>query len=46
MYSNELICDILNYIDVNINKKITIVELYLKFYYNRYYIMKLFNKEI
>lgn len=46
MYSNELICKILNYIDNNINKKITIEELSLRFYYNRYYIMKLFKKEI
>ena len=46
MYSNELICKILNYIDKNINRKITIDELSLKFYYNRYYIMKLFKKEI
>ena len=46
MYSNELICKILNYIDNNINKKISIEELSLRFYYNRYYIMKLFKKEI
>lgn len=46
MYSNELICKILNYIDNNINKKITIEELSLRFYYNRFYIMKLFKKEI
>ena len=46
MYSNELVCKILNYIDNNINKKITIEELSLRFYYNRYYIMKLFKKEI
>lgn len=46
MYSNELICKILNYIDNNVNKKITIEELSSRFYYNRYYIMKLFKKEI
>ena len=46
MYSNELICKILNYIDNNINKKLTVEELSLRFYYNRYYIMKLFKKEI
>ena len=46
MYSNELVCKILNYIDNNINRKITIEELSLRFYYNRYYIMKLFKKEI
>lgn len=46
MYSNELICKILDYIDNNINKKITIEELSLRFYYNRYYIMKLFKREL
>ena len=46
MYSNELICKILNYIDNNINKKLAVEELSLRFYYNRYYIMKLFKKEI
>ena len=46
MYSNELVCKILNYIDNNINKKISIEELSLRCYYNRYYIMKLFKKEI
>lgn len=33
-------------LDNNINKKITVEELSLRFYYNRYYIMKLFKKEI
>ena len=46
MYSNELICRILDYIDININKKISIKEIALKFFYNRYYIMKLFKKEL
>lgn len=46
MYSNELVCKILKYIDDNINKKITVDELAKRFYYNRYYIMKLFKKEI
>jgi YesN/AraC family two-component response regulator len=46
MYSNKLICEILIYIDKNIKNKITIEELENKFFYNRYYIMKLFKKEI
>lgn len=46
MYSNELICDILDYIDNNINKKITIEELSDYFSYNKFYIMKLFKREI
>lgn len=46
MYSNDLICDILIYINNNIIKKITIEELSKKFYFNRHYIMRLFKKEI
>jgi DNA polymerase-3 subunit delta len=46
MYSNELICNILNFIEININKKISIEEISLKFFYNRYYVMKLFKKEL
>ena len=46
MYSNKLICNILKYIDTNINNKITIDDLEKVFFYNRYYIMKLFKKEI
>jgi two-component system response regulator YesN len=46
MYSNKLICEILIYISENIKNKITIEDLENKFFYNRYYIMKLFKKEI
>lgn len=46
MYSNELICNILEFIDNNINRKISIEEISSKFYYNRFYIMKLFKKEL
>ena len=46
MYSNELICDILDFLDNNINRKVSIEELAKKFYYNRYYIMKLFKREL
>ena len=46
MYSNELICNILDYIDTFINTKITVDDLENTFFYNRYYIMKLFKKEI
>ena len=46
MYSNELVCSILDYIDINVNRKISIEDIALKFFYNRYYIMKLFKKEI
>jgi len=46
MYSNKLICEILIYIDKNIRSKISIKDLENNFFYNRYYIMKLFKKEI
>ena len=46
MYSNELICRILIFLDTNINKKISIKEISIKFFYNRYYIMKLFKEEL
>ena len=46
MYSNNLICDILEYIDIFLCTKITIEDLEHRFFYNRYYIMKLFKKEI
>lgn len=46
MYSNELICNILIYISENINSKISIDELQHIFFYNKFYIVKLFKKEI
>lgn len=46
MYSNDLVCDILIYINNNIENEISIQEIANKFYFNRYYIMKLFKKEL
>ena len=46
MYSNELVCDILEYINSNINKEITIDELSTMFFFNKTYIMKRFKREI
>ena len=46
MYSNKLICNILIYINNNINNKISVNELSNIFFYNRFYIIKLFKKEI
>ena len=46
MYSNSLICDVLDYINRNINKEITIDELSNIFYFDKTYIMKRFKKEI
>lgn len=46
MFSNNLVCDILCFVDSNINNKISIDDIAKKFYFNRYYIMKLFKREI
>lgn len=46
MHSNEIICDILEYIEININTKITIDIISKRFNFNRYYLMKLFKKEL
>lgn len=45
MFSNDLVCNIIEYINNNINKEITIDELSLLFYFNKTYIMKRFKKE-
>ena len=46
MYSNKVICDILNYINNNINTKISINELSKIFMYDKAYLMRLFKKEL
>lgn len=46
MFSNELVCNILKYINDNINQKISIQDITKSFNYNRYYIMKIFKKEL
>ncbi len=46
MFSNDLVCNIIEYLNNNINKEITIDELSLLFYFNKTYIMKKFKKEL
>ena len=46
MYSNETVVEIIQYIDQNITKKISIEELANRFHFNKDYIMRLFKKEI
>ncbi len=46
MYSNELICNILEYINNNTDIEITIDSLSNLFFFNRTYIMKKFKKEL
>ena len=46
MFSHDLVCDILDYINKNINREITIDELSNRFYFDKTYIMKRFKREI
>lgn len=46
MYSNKIIVDILNYINTNINYKITIDEISKIFMYDKAYLMRLFKREL
>lgn len=46
MFSNELVCNIIEYLNNNISKEITIDELSLLFHFNKTYIMKKFKKEL
>ena len=46
VFSNNLVCNIIEYINKNINNEITIDELANRFYYDKTYIMKRFKKEI
>ena len=45
MFSNDLVCDILEYIDNNLYCEISIDLLSSIFCYDKYYIMKLFKRE-
>ena len=46
MFSNKLVCNIICFIDKNIDRKISISDIEREFFYNRYYIMKLFKHEM
>ena len=46
MFSNDLVIKILNYIDSNLYKKISVDELATVFHYNKDYIMRVFKREI
>ena len=46
MFSNELVCDIIKYIEQNIYEEIKIDDLARITFFNRTYIMKKFKKEI
>lgn len=46
MYSNELVVKMLNYIDDNLYKRITMDEISSIFYFNKDYLMRMFKKEL
>lgn len=46
MHSNDLVINLLNYIDDNINKRITMDELSHIFFFNKDYLMRIFKKEL
>ncbi len=46
MFSNELICNIIDYINNHLYEEIRIDDLTRLFYFNRTYIMKRFKKEL
>lgn len=46
IYSNDLVCNILKYINNNINTEITILNLSNIFAYDKTYIMKRFKREL
>ena len=45
-FSNDIVCRILDYIDNNFNGQISICEIAYRFSYDKYYLMKLFKREI
>lgn len=46
MFSNELVCNIIDYLNKNINKEITVDELSLLFCFDKAYIMRRFKREV
>ena len=46
LFSNTLIINMLDYLDNNLYKKITIEEIASLFHYNKDYIMRIFKKEL
>ena len=46
MFSNELVCNIIDYINRNLYEEIKIEDIARTMYFNRTYIMKKFKKEI
>ena len=46
MYSNDIVCDILDFVDNNLLFKFSIDDICKSLNYNRFYLMKLFKKEL
>lgn len=46
MFSNDLVCQMIEYINQNISRKITMAELSSVFFYHKDYLMRIFKREI
>lgn len=46
MFSNTIVLEMLEYLDCNLFRKVSIAELSSHFHYNKDYLMRLFKKEI
>ena len=46
MFSKEIVCDIIRYIDINLLSKITLEDIVKYCHYNKFYLVKLFKKEM
>ena len=46
MYSNEIVCDVLDFVDNNLMFKFSIDDICNSLNYNRFYLMKLFKREL
>lgn len=46
MFSKEIVCNIIRYIDINLFSKITLEDIVKYCHYNKFYLVKLFKKEM
>ena len=46
MYSKEIVCKVIRYIDINLFSKITLEDIVKYCHYNKFYLVKLFKKEM
>lgn len=46
MFSNDLVCEIIQFLNLNINRKVTMQELSNTFFFHKDYLMRLFKREL